>query len=131
VSKADDDNVWAGAYGATVVLVVMVGYWLNGGTGGVYAFIGAMVLSVVTFVVWVLVAFTVGILDAGGDPVVVYGCLVIAGAVGGFWMVGNWVLALGVGLGLLVGLWQWRRLVAARRAHADEQHEAPSDTRGA
>ena len=103
----DDSDVWAGAYGVTVGLVALVGYWLNGPAGFWYALCGVMVLSVVTWVVWVVVGFTLGIVEAGGDPVVVYGCLVIAGAVVGLLVVSGWVLATGVAVGLLVGLWQW------------------------
>ena len=115
-----DDDFWAGAYGVTVGVVVIVGYWLNGPAGAWYGFLGVMVLSVVTFVLFVLGVILVNVHDAGGDPVAALGIMIIIGAVVLLLVVSGWVLALGVGLGLLVGLWQWRRLVAVRLAHAEE-----------
>jgi hypothetical protein len=111
--REDREHTWAGAYGTLVGATVVLGY-LNGGAAvagkAMFWLLGlTLVAFAVICVVGLAVNFTRVASENGGDPVVAWGVLVICSALLALLVTGAWLLALGVGLGLALGYWQWKR----------------------
>jgi len=109
--KAHDDfhDACAGAYGTLVGVTGILGYLHGGAWAAITAVAWVLGLTLVLSAVGFVVAFHVGIRRADGDPVVVYGVLVILGAILALLLTGDWPLGLGIAVGLPLGFWYWKR----------------------